>query len=62
MIAGRGEPAAHEHDLAAGQALDLVQHVGADDHRATLLAQALEELVPHASGQGWRPGRVTANR
>ncbi len=44
MIAGRGEPAVYEHDLAAGQALDLMQHVGADHHGATLVAQAVEEL------------------
>ena len=44
VVAGRGEAAAHEHDLSAGQALDLVEDVRADDHRAALVAQPLEEL------------------
>ena len=44
MPAGRGEPAAHDDDHALGHRLDLVQHVGADDHRAALGAEPLEQV------------------
>ena len=40
VVAGGGQPAADDHDLAAGQPLDLVEHVRADDHRAALVAEA----------------------
>ena len=33
----------HQHDDSVGQALDLVQHVRADDHRAALCAELLEQ-------------------
>ena len=44
VVAGGGQPAPHEHDLAAGEALDLVEHVGADDDRPALVAEAVEQL------------------
>ena len=43
VVARGGQPAAQQDDLTLGQPLDLVQHVGADDDRAPLAAQALEE-------------------
>ena len=43
VAAGRGEPAVHQHDHPLGQPLDLVEHVRADDHRAALRAELLEQ-------------------
>ncbi len=43
VTAGGGEAAVDQHDHPLGQALDLVEHVRADDHRATLGAEALEQ-------------------
>ena len=37
VVVARGrQPAAHQHDLALGQPLHLVQHVGAHDDRPAL--------------------------
>ena len=44
MPAGRGQPSVHEHDDAVGEALDLVQHVRADDDRAALAPEAPEQV------------------
>ena len=43
MTARGGEPSSHQHDLALGEPLDLVQDVRADDDRATFLAECSEE-------------------
>ena len=42
--AGGGEPAPDDDDHPLGHRLDLVEHVRADDHRAALGAEALEQL------------------
>ena len=43
VATGGGEPAVDQHDHPLGQALDLVEHVRADDDRAALGAEALEQ-------------------
>ena len=43
MVAGRGEPSVDHDDDALGKALDLVEHVRADDHRAAFGAELLEQ-------------------